>query len=97
MAIVWTARNSSAAQDCPSLRRTFTLTALEDIRMRLHTSLLLVLLTTTGWAQTKPAPPPPPITFDQAVANEQNLFAADQKHGMDAIDLIVVEDSVDIA
>ena len=64
--------------------------------MRLHTSLLLVLLTAAGLAQTKPAPPPP-ITFDQAVANEQNLFAADQKHGMDTINLIVAEDFVDIA
>ena len=65
--------------------------------MRPHTTLLLVLLSATGLAQTKPAPPPPPITFEQAVANEQTLFAADQKHGMDALELLVADEFVDIA
>lgn len=64
--------------------------------MRLHASLLLLLLTATGLAQTKSAPPEP-ITYDQAVANEQKLFAADQKHDMDTIKSLVADDFVDIA
>jgi len=64
--------------------------------MKLHTSLLLVLLSAPALAQTKPQPPAP-ITYDQAVVNEQLLFAADQKHGMDALDLLVAEDFVDVA
>ncbi len=64
--------------------------------MRMHASLLFVLLTATGFAQTKPAPPAP-ITYDQAVANEQKLFAADQKHDMETINSLVAEDFVDVA
>ncbi len=64
--------------------------------MRLHASLVLLLLTATGLAQTKSAPPAP-ITYDQAVANEQKLFAADQKHDMDTIKSLVADDFVDIA
>ncbi len=64
--------------------------------MRLQTSLMVLLLTATGLAQTKSAPPEP-ITRDQAVANEQKLFAADQKHDMDTIKSLVADDFVDIA
>ncbi len=44
-----------------------------------------------------PAPAPSPVTFDEAVANEKKLFAADQKHDMDTINSIVAEDFVDIS
>lgn len=64
--------------------------------MRLHALLGLGLLTTTVFAQTQAAPPPPPITYDQAVANEKNLFAADQKHDIDAIKSMVADDFIDV-
>jgi hypothetical protein len=38
----------------------------------------------------------PPITYDEAVANEKKLFAADQQHDMDIIKSIVADDFVDI-
>jgi hypothetical protein len=63
--------------------------------MRFHTLLGLGLLSASAFAQTKTATPPP-ITYDQAVTNEKNLFAADQKHDMDAIKSIVADDFVDI-
>lgn len=59
----------------------------------------VLLLAGTMWAQAQaqaPAPPPA-ITYDQAVANEKNLFAADQKHDMDTVKSIVADDFVDIA
>jgi hypothetical protein len=63
--------------------------------MRLHTLLGLGLLSVNAFAQTKAAPPSP-ITYDQAVANEKSLFAADQKHDMDAIKSMVADDFVDV-
>ena len=61
---------------------------------------LLVTLTLSAVAQEAPkapAPTPAPVTFDEAVANEKKLFAADQKHDMDTIKQIVADDFVDIA
>jgi hypothetical protein len=63
--------------------------------MRLRALLGLGLLTATALAQTKAATPSA-ITYDQAVANEKNLFAADQKHDLDAIKSMVADDFVDI-
>ena len=63
--------------------------------MKFHALLLSALLATPAFAQTQPAPPAP-ITYDQAVANEKNLFAADQKHDMDAIQSMVADDFIDI-
>ena len=58
----------------------------------------LVLLASAAIAQTAPPAPqsPPPITYDEAVANEKKLFAADQAHDMDTIKSIVADDFVDI-
>jgi hypothetical protein len=64
--------------------------------MKLNALLGLSLLTATAFAQTKAAPPPQPITYDQAVANEKSLFAADQKHDMDAIKSMVADDFIDV-
>lgn len=65
--------------------------------MKIHALLGLALMAVTGFAQTKPsAPPPAAITYDQAVANEKKLFAADQKHDMDTIKSLVADDFVDI-
>lgn len=36
------------------------------------------LLSVAALGQANPAAPPSPITYSQAVANEQKLFAADQ-------------------
>jgi hypothetical protein len=53
----------------------------------------------SAWAQTHApaAAPPASITYDQAVANEQRLFAVDQQHDMDAIASMVADEFVDIA
>jgi len=40
---------------------------------------------------------PAPISYDEAVANEKKLFAADQQHDMETIKSIVADDFVDIA
>ena len=64
--------------------------------MKVITSLGFVLLTVAALGQTKAAAPPPPITYAQAVANERKLFAADQKHDMEAIKSMVADDFVDI-
>jgi hypothetical protein len=64
--------------------------------MKIYALLLFALLTTVVLAQTQAATPPAPITYDQAVANEKNLFAADQKHDMDAIKSMVADDFIDI-
>lgn len=64
--------------------------------MRIHALLVLALGAAAAVAQSKPAPPPAPITYDQAVANEKKLFAADQKHDMDAIKSMVADEFVDI-
>lgn len=64
--------------------------------MKLHAILGLGLLTTTAFAQTKPSAPPAPITYDQAVINEKDLFAADRKHDMDAIKSMVADDFIDL-
>lgn len=63
----------------------------------MKTTLLALLLTCAAVAQTPPKPTPAPVTFDEAVANEQNLFAADQKHDMETIKSIVADDFVDVA
>lgn len=64
--------------------------------MRLHALLGLGLLATTAFAQTKPSAPPAAITYSQAIANEKDLFAADQKHDMDAIKFMVADDFIDL-
>lgn len=56
----------------------------------------VVLLSVAALGQAKPAAPPSPITYAQAVANEQRLFAADQKHDMEAIKSMVADNFVDI-
>jgi hypothetical protein len=56
----------------------------------------LLLLGTVVFAQQAP-PAPAPITYDDAVANEKRLFAADQEHDMDTIAAIVADEFVDIA
>ncbi|HLK34561.1 MAG TPA: nuclear transport factor 2 family protein [Terriglobales bacterium] len=58
--------------------------------------LAWVLMTIAALAQPKAVPPPPAITYDQAVANEKKLFAADQKHDMDTIKSLIDDDFVDI-
>jgi hypothetical protein len=37
------------------------------------------------------------VSYDEAVANEKKLFAADQKHEMDTVASIVADEFVDIA
>lgn len=64
--------------------------------MKLHVLLGLGLLATTVFAQTQAPTSPAPINYDQAVANEKNLFAADQKHDMDAIKSLVADDFIDV-
>ncbi len=64
--------------------------------MRLPASLGWALLTASAFAQTKVATPPPPITHEQAVANEKNLFAADQKHDLETLKSMVADDFVDV-
>jgi hypothetical protein len=64
--------------------------------MRLHALLGLGMLSISAFAQTKTAALPAPIAYDQAVANEKSLFAADQKHDMEAIKSMVADDFVDI-
>ena len=56
----------------------------------------MVLLTGTAFAQAKKPTPPPAITYQQAIANEQKLFAADQKHDMETIKSLVADDFVDV-
>jgi hypothetical protein len=63
--------------------------------MKIHALLGLVLLAGTVFAQSKPAPPSA-IAYDQAVANEQKLFAADQKHDMETIKSLIADEFVDI-
>lgn len=59
--------------------------------------LCVLLLAGSAWAQApKAAPTPAPITYDEAVANEKKLFAADAKHDMETIKSIVADDFVDI-
>ena len=61
----------------------------------MRTLACVLLLAGSVWAQAaKPAPSP--ITYDEAVANEKKLFAADQKHDMVTIKSIVADDFVDI-
>ncbi len=64
--------------------------------MKIPCGLVTLLLTCSMWAQA-PVATPAPITFDQAVANEKELFAADQKHDLDTIRAIVADDFVDVA
>lgn len=60
----------------------------------MKTILWTALLGAVVMAQTAP---PPPIGYDEAVANERKLFAADQKHDMETIKAIVADDFVDVA
>ena len=64
--------------------------------MKVYALLGIALVAVTGLAQTKTAPPPKPITYEQAVANEKKLFAADQKHDMDTIHSLVADEFVDL-
>ena len=60
---------------------------------------LALLLTCAASAQSQAAPAPAtpaPVTYDEAVANEKKLFAADQAHDMETIKSIVADDFVDI-
>jgi hypothetical protein len=65
---------------------------------------IIAILFTCATAQTTPpaaqaqtpAATPAPVTYDEAVANEKKLFAADQKHDLDTIKSIVADDFVDI-
>ncbi len=56
-----------------------------------------LLLSGVALLAQAPKPAPPPIAYDEAVANEKKLFAADQAHDMDTIKSIVAEEFVDIA
>ena len=59
-----------------------------------------LLMTSAALAQTTPPPPAPTpalVTYDEAVANEKRLFAADQKHDMETIRSIVADEFVDVA
>lgn len=47
--------------------------------------------------QAKKAPAPPAVTQTDAIAREQQLFEADQKHDMAKINSIVADEFVDIA
>ena len=62
-------------------------------------ALILAATASSRAQQAPPAPPVPaaPISYDQAVANEKRLFAADQKHDMEAIADLVADEFVDIA
>ncbi len=60
-------------------------------------TLACVLLSGVALLAQAPKPAPAPITYDEAVANEKKLFAADQAHDMDTIKAIVADDFVDIA
>src|SRR5512146_2687355 len=62
----------------------------------MRTLLSFLLLGAGVMAQATP-PAAAPITYDEAVANEKKLFAADQQHDMDTIKAIVADDFVDIA
>ena len=68
----------------------------EKFRMKIYALLVSALLTTNVFAQTKPSAPPAPITYGRTIANEKNLFAADQKHDMDAIKSMVANDFIDL-
>ncbi|HZU21248.1 MAG TPA: nuclear transport factor 2 family protein [Terriglobales bacterium] len=65
---------------------------------------VLLLMVSAALAQSAPpapsAPKPPqspaPVTYDEAVANEKKLFAADQAHDLDTIKSIIADDFVDI-
>lgn len=59
----------------------------------MKTMLWVALL---GSAVAAQSAPPAPITYDEAVANEQKLFAADQKHDLETIKAIVADDFVDV-
>jgi len=58
--------------------------------------LCVLLLSGVLLAQAEP-PKPASIGYDEAVANEKKLFAADQQHDMDTIRSIVADEFVDIA
>ncbi len=64
--------------------------------MKILACALLSLTAATASAQVLTVPPPA-ITYDRAVANERNLFVADQNHDLDTVRRIVADDFVDIA
>lgn len=58
-------------------------------------TLGMLLLAVAAFAQTAP-PAPAPITYDEAVANEKRLFAADQQHDIETVKSLVADEFVDI-
>ena len=64
-----------------------------------QTCLSILLLAVGAMTQNAPVdkPAPAPVTREGAIKREQQLFAADQKHDMDAINSMVADDFVDIA
>jgi hypothetical protein len=59
-------------------------------------SIACVLLVAASAGAQVASPPPAPITYTEAVANEKELFAADQAHDLNRISSIVADDFVDI-
>lgn len=64
--------------------------------MKIYALLASAMLSVTSFAQTNAATPQRSITYDEAVANEKNLFAADQKHDMEAIKSMVADDFINV-
>lgn len=64
--------------------------------MTAKTVICLLLFARAAFAQPA-APALQPITYDEAVANEKKLFAADQQHDLETIKAIVADEFVDIA
>ena len=62
----------------------------------MRTMLYVVLLGCVVMAQAEP-PRASAVGYDEAVANEKKLFAADQQHDLDTIRSIVADEFVDIA
>ncbi len=60
------------------------------------TIVCVFLLGSAALAQSTP-PVLSPITYDEAVANEKKLFAADQQHDLETVKSIVADEFVDVA
>ena len=66
--------------------------------LALRTLACVLLVGCTVLAQPQaPTPAASTITYDEAVANEKKLFAADQAHDMDTMKAILADEFVDIA
>ncbi len=63
----------------------------------MKTLVSFLLLAASVIAQTAAPPAAPTITYDEAVANEKKLFAADQQHDLETIKAIVADEFVDVA